>query len=298
MSADIQWPEKKRELHNHHFDSTMWNGFEFRDDDIVIATYAKSGTTWMQQIVSQLIFNGKEGLNLPELSPWLDLRFPEKQIKHELLNTQQHRRFIKTHLPVDALVFSPRAKYIYVARDGRDVLWSFYNHHIKASEQWYAAINDTPGRVGPPIEPPPDSITKYYHDWLDRDGYPFWPMWENVQSWWDIRHLPNVYLVHFVKLKGDMAGEIRKIARFLDFDMDELNWDDIVVHCSFEYMKAHADQCIPGELFEGGSKSFINKGVNGRWQEVLTPEDIKKYETIAAEKLTPDCAHWLATGET
>ena len=47
-------PKKTRELHNHHFDSTIWNDFKFRDDDIIIATYAKSGTTWLQQIVSQL----------------------------------------------------------------------------------------------------------------------------------------------------------------------------------------------------------------------------------------------------
>ena len=45
------WPTKARELHNHHFDSTIWNDFAFRDDDIIIGTYAKSGTTWMQQII-------------------------------------------------------------------------------------------------------------------------------------------------------------------------------------------------------------------------------------------------------
>jgi len=58
----IDWPHKTRELHNHHFDSTIWNDFKFRDGDIVIATYAKSGTTWVQQIVSQLVFNGAEDL--------------------------------------------------------------------------------------------------------------------------------------------------------------------------------------------------------------------------------------------
>jgi aryl sulfotransferase len=63
----IAWPRKTRELHNHHFDSTIWNDFEFRDGDIVIATYAKSGTTWVQQIVSQLLFGGREGLEVGQI---------------------------------------------------------------------------------------------------------------------------------------------------------------------------------------------------------------------------------------
>jgi aryl sulfotransferase len=52
----IVYPQKQREFQNHHFDCTIWNDFQFRDDDIIIGTYAKSGTTWVQQIVSQVIF--------------------------------------------------------------------------------------------------------------------------------------------------------------------------------------------------------------------------------------------------
>ena len=147
-------PVKTRELHNHHFDSTVWNDFPFRDDDIVIATYAKSGTTWTQQIVAQLLFGGDPELNVAEMSPWLDLRVPPKEVKLPAMEAQTHRRFMKTHLPVDALVMSPKAKYIYIGRDARDVIWSMYNHHANANAFWYEALNDTPGRVGPPIEPP------------------------------------------------------------------------------------------------------------------------------------------------
>ena len=193
----IEWPRKARELHNHHFDSTIWNNFQFRDDDIFIATYAKAGTTWLQQIISQLIFNGAEGLEVAEMSPWLDLRVPPKEVKLPEVEAQTHRRFIKTHLPVDALVFSPKGKYIYIGRDGRDVVWSMYNHHSTANEKWYDALNNTPGRIGPPIEKPSADVRQYYHDWLDRDGHPWWPFWENVRSWWAIRELPNVLMLHF-----------------------------------------------------------------------------------------------------
>jgi len=292
-------PTKSRELHNHHFDSTIWNDLKFRDDDIVISTYAKSGTTWVQQILAQLIFNGKEGMEVAEMSPWVDLRVPPKAVKLPILEAQTHRRFMKTHLPVDALVFSEKAKYIYIGRDGRDVLWSFYHHHSTANEAWYGALNETPGRVGPPIGPPVESITQYYRDWLNNDGYPIWPFWENVRSWWETRNLPNVHLVHFANLKRDMAGEIRRIAEFIDVPIDENKWESILKHCSFQYMKENATKSVPlgGAFWDGGAESFIHKGTNGRWREVLSADDVAEYENRAERELNKECAHWLATGQ-
>jgi aryl sulfotransferase len=84
MTENHAWPGKAGEWHNHHFDSTIRNDFRFRDDDIVVATYAKSGTTWARRIAAPT-----------------------------------HPRIIKTHLPADALMYSPQAKYIYIGRDSR-----------------------------------------------------------------------------------------------------------------------------------------------------------------------------------
>lgn len=296
---EIKWPQKSREFQNHHFDSTFWNEFKFRDDDIIVSTYAKSGTTWLQQILSQLIFNGREDIEVAEMSPWIDLRVPPKEVKLPQVESQTHRRFLKTHLPVDALVFSPKAKYIYIGRDGRDVLWSMHNHHFNANNFWYEALNDTPGRMGPPIEKPVSDIVQYYNDWLDKDGFPFWSFWENVSTWWAIRNLPNVYMLHFAKLKADMPGEIRKLAEFLDIPVDPATWDAILEHCSFDYMKKHATRSVPlgGAFWDGGSETFINKGTNGRWKEVLTQEQSERYEKLCVEKLGPACSRWLNTGE-
>jgi aryl sulfotransferase len=300
MAMDrVEWPRKRREFQNHHFDSTIWNDFRFRDDDIVIATYAKSGTTWVQQIVAQLLFDGAGDLDVAEMSPWLDLRVPPKEIKLPAVETQTHRRFLKTHLPVDALVFSPKVKYVYIGRDGRDVVWSMYNHHANANELWYQALNDTPGRVGPPIEKPPASVRQYFLDWLERDGHPFWPFWENIRSWWEIRALPNVMLLHYAGLKADMGGEIRRIAAFLGIPIDESRWPAILEHCSFDYMKAHATKSVSlgGAFWEGGAETFVHRGTNGRWRDVLTPADVRAYEERARRELGEACAHWLATGE-
>jgi aryl sulfotransferase len=299
MVEEIAWPTKTRELQNHHLDSSVWNDFAFRDDDVVIATYAKAGTTWMQQIAGQLIFGGDPEVAVAELSPWLDLRVPPKEVKLAAVEAQTHRRFLKTHLPVDALRFSPRARYIYIARDGRDVLWSMYNHHASANQTWYDAVNDTPGRVGPPIERPPEDIRKYWRDWLERDGHPFWPFWENVRSWWEIRRLPNVLLVHFSELKRDLPGQIRRIAEFLQIPVDASRWDAIVEHCSFDWMKKNAAKSAPqgGAFWDAGAEAFIHKGVNGRWRDVLSPEEVAEYEARAKAELGAECARWLATGE-
>jgi aryl sulfotransferase len=299
MTNPVSWPTKTRELHNHHFDSTIWNELEFRDDDIIIATYAKSGTTWMQQIIAQMMFGGDPNLEVAEMSPWVDLRVPPKEVKLPMVEAQEHRRFLKTHLPVDALVFSPQAKYLYLGRDARDVVWSMYNHHSNANQTWYGALNETPGRVGPPIQPPPDDIRQYWRDWLDRDGHPFWPFWENVSSWWEIRDLPNVMFVHFANLKQDMPGQMRSIAEFLDISVDEGRWDVILEYCSFDWMKKNATKSVPlgGAFWDVGPEVFINKGVNGRWTQTLTASESHEYETRATQELGPECARWLATGE-
>jgi len=298
IARDTSWPTKTRELKNHHFDSTVWDDFKFRDGDIVIATYVKSGTTWTQQIVAQLLFNGAEELEVSRLSPCVEHRVPPKEVKLAQLEAQTHRRFLKTHLPVRALVMSPKAKYIHVARDGRDVVWSLHHHHLNANESWYRTINDTPGRFGPAMERPTESVREYFLEWLEKDGHPFCSFWEHARSWWAIRALPNVLLVHYAHLKQDLAGQVRRIAKFLDISIDPQRLPAMLEHCSFEYMKANASKSLPfgGMFWDGGSRVFVNKGINGRWRNVLTQEEVRRYEVTAERELGPACAAWFASG--
>lgn len=299
VSTEIAWPQKTRELHNQHIDSTVWNEYQFRDDDIIISTYAKSGTTWMQQIIYQMLSGGDTEQEVHAMSPWVDMRIPPKSVKLPALEAQTHRRFVKTHLPVDALVYSPKAKYVYIGRDGRDVVWSLYNHHKNGNQAMYDALNNSPGRVGPPLEPPPDDIRQYFRDWLERDGFPYWSFWDNVRTWWEIRNLPNILMVHFDVLKKHMPEEMRKIANFLEIPIDESKWDLMVEHCTFDWMKQNGEKSVPmrGAMWVGGSQTFINKGTNGRWKDTLTAADSAEYEAMALKELGPECAHWLATGE-
>ena len=297
----LKWPKKTRDIHTAIVDSTRWDGFRFRNDDIVIATFGKTGTTWTQQIVGQLVLGSPEGLAAAGASPWLDMRaFPIDEVLG-LLESQQHRRFIKTHLPIDALVFSPRAKYVYVARDARDIVWSAYNHQAGFKQEALDMFNDLPGRVGPKVTHPPCDVRDYYLHFLEFDDFPgfeFGGLWEHAQGWYDLRHLPNVLLVHFNNLKANMDREIRRIARFLGVKIDRRTWPQILERCSFDYMQNEAKKNeLLENFFSGGGGTFIHKGTNGRWKDVLTAAEIARCDDVAARYLTPDCARWLKTGK-
>src|SRR5262245_44416833 len=111
-------------------DSARWDDFEFRPDDIVISAPAKCGTTWTQMICALLVFQTDElPAPLTALSPWLDMRVRPMSEVREMLDAQRHRRFIKTHTPLDGVPQAPGVVYLAVGSDPRDVAISLYHHH-------------------------------------------------------------------------------------------------------------------------------------------------------------------------
>ena len=84
----------------------------------------------------------------------------------------------------------------------------------------------------------------------------------------------------------------------LGVTVDESKWPDMVTHCSFDYMKAHATPSVPlgGAFWDGGAQTFINKGVNGRWRDTLSAEESAAYRQRAVAELGESCARWLETG--
>jgi aryl sulfotransferase len=277
MSTPVAQPQY--EMHNHHFNSEKWKDFPHRSDDIVIATAYKSGTTWMQNIVLKLVYQGKEypGDDVASLCPWLDLRVPPIEAQLPLLEAIQDRRQIKTHLRFDAVRFNPNVKYIYIGRDGRDCYMSLVNHYRKGNALWYDVLNKSPGLVGDPIPEFDEALhseAKLFDAWISQgwpsltgetDGYPFWSLFDNVRTWWQARSLPNVHFVHFADLLQDLSGEVRGIAEFLDIPIDEAGFPALVDSLSFASMKAECCDTrktlvpLAGAIFNGGGDAFINK---------------------------------------
>ena len=136
-------------------DSRRWDHYRPRPTDIVIATYPKCGTTWMQRIVGLLVFQSPEPRPIMQISAWIDRRFPEPiEAVAARIEAQDHRRFLKTHLPFDGLPIHEEVKYVHVARDGRDACMSFHNQGSGFTPEMLdrldrAGLEDE--SVGPPL---------------------------------------------------------------------------------------------------------------------------------------------------
>src|SRR5215470_2256789 len=104
MAASLRSPADKpwRRYVSYISDNDRWTRFRFRPDDVVISTPAKCGTTWMQTIVGMLLLDRVDlGSTLSSISPWLDMLIHSEEETFTRLEAQSHRRFIKTHTPLD-----------------------------------------------------------------------------------------------------------------------------------------------------------------------------------------------------
>lgn len=291
------------------YDSRRWAAYVARADDIVIATYPKCGTTWMQRLVSMLIFGSTAPRPLSEVSPWIDRRFgPQAELVLAALEAQTHRRFIKSHLPLDALPLYDTVKYVHVARDGRDACLSFHNHSRSftpgalANMDEIGLADETIGRAYPRVDA---AFRSFYLDWINAAPWetttcPLSPLsfFEFETTFWNERARTNVLLVHYNDLLTDLHGEVRRLAAFLDIEVPARLWPELVEAGKFEAMRRDGEELMPEakKAWNDGANTFLHKGVNGRWRDLLNADDIARYEAKARAELPPACASWLAGG--
>ena len=275
------------------FDNRRWGDFSHRPGDIFVCTPPKCGTTWTQTIIASLLWsNGPAPGPVMVLSPWLEAEFNDSGEILARLEAQRHRRFIKSHTPADGIPIFDDASYVFVARDGRDAFMSYCNHFEKFKNDLRVSLNERAASEG--IPPMPDwdgDVHGFFARWLQQAA-----LLHHVATFWELRGRANLLLVHFADLKRDLAGEMRRIAAFLEIDVPEARWPAVVARCTFDAMKSRADEIGTFWNFEGGAQSFLFKGTNGRWHDVLTPAELEAYRQKVAEVLPAEAARWLEQG--
>jgi aryl sulfotransferase len=288
-------------------DSARWDGFRFRPGDIIISTPAKCGTTWTQMICALLIFQTPEfDRPLDLVTPWLEMRTRRRDDVFALYEAQTHRRFIKSHTPLDGLPADERVTYLCVGRDPRDVALSMAAHmaNINFGALFGAVAAAAEGGETPDLPPPPPAFTSprdaFLH-WVDDPALPQdVPMSlastvHHLAGFWEERGRDEVVLLHYDDLQADLEGEMRRLADHLGIDVPESRWPVLVEAAGFEEMRRRADVVAPDT--ENGiwrsTTGFFNRGTSGQWRVVLDDEALAHYEARLSELAPPDLADWL-----
>ncbi len=301
--SNTDFPKLTRVYKNAHLDSRRWVQVKFRDDDNIICTSLKSGTTWMQRIMSLLTHQDLKVDDKVMKMMWPDADFMGPM--DELVETMEKvdfRRTFKTHLPLDGLPYDKNVKYIQVTRDVRDAFFSLQNHLEIMSDDLLAILDANDDKPFPRFKDLGD-VHQRWHDWIttgifdwEEDGYPFNSMINYVETFWPYRHLPNILMVHFTDMLDDLDGQMRRVAKFCEIDVPEEKWPEFVEAATFGSMKKDLSSLEPGfnKIFKGGGAAFMDS-VDGKWKDILNEKDLALYETRMS-KLDPDMRAWIEKG--
>jgi len=280
-------------------DSGRWTDFRFRPGDIVISTRSKNGTTWMQMICALLIFQSPDlPARLTRLSPWLDwLVLPAEEV-YATLAGQTHRRFIKTHTPLDGVPIVADASYIVVARHPLDMAVSLYHHVGNIDRARLRALTGAAMPDGPEPRRPP--LHEWLVRWIQEDSDPVRAldslpgvMW-HLRDAWQRRGEPNVLLVHYDDLLADLGSEMRRIAAWLGIDVAAERWPALVEAATFASMRQRADALVPnsnGVLKD--NRAFFREGRSRTGRDLLDAADLDRYHRITSRLAPSELLHWL-----
>jgi aryl sulfotransferase len=280
-------------------DSLRWQGFPFREGDIVISTRSKSGTTWAQMICALLVFQDTAlPAPLTDLSPWLDHLVEPGEDVLRRLERQTHRRFIKTHTPLDGIPIDPRATYLVVARHPLDLAVSLYHQGDNIDRERLRRLTGAPAPSSPSAPRP--SAHDWLLDWIDRDTTVHEEMdslpgvLHHLTDAWRRRDAANMLLVHYEDLQQDLGREMRHIADRLDIAVPEHCWPALVEAATFSSMRGRVEELTPNRLgILKDPAAFFRGGRSGDGRALLSAEEHAHYRERAAALAPTDLLAWL-----
>lgn len=289
-----------REYREPDSDNARWEGFEFRPGDIVIDAPSKSGTTWTQLLVALLVFDGPAfPKRLGEISLWMEhLTRPRGEV-HAIFDSQSHRRFIKSHTPLDGIPMRDDVRYVCVGRDPRDAAVSMIHHMNNLNRERLAELTGRPRKEDSKEQDiEPFDETAYFDWWIVNDDFPGWNarfLAHHHHTFWERRHQPHVALFHFDDYLDDLPAQVVRLADHLEIDISSGRAVELASEASLSAARARARDTAPEShpgIFKDPSK-FFRSGTSGQWVDQMTPEQNERYRTLMADLLPPDLDAWL-----
>lgn len=223
--------------------------YQARPEDVFVVTQMKCGTTWMQQVVYEVLNRGagdlvETGKTMYALSPWLEGRKSVSLEAAPRVGTERPSRIIKTHFPAQLCPSAPAARYIYVAR-----------HPVSCFASCVDFIVTNVGGMAPPIES--------FEAWYRAPDLMWWGTWpEHMQGWWDrSQRDDNVLFLYFEDMKRDLPATVRRVAEFLGIaPLNEQELARVVEKAGFAYMQKYQDnfEMHPPHILQTNAELFVS----------------------------------------
>lgn len=285
----------------HYFTDNWENlqNFEAKPDDILIASFPKSGNTWMSYIIDLLCCGippeDQQNLTLPLKVPTLEVVLPLKSGKEVVYESDQKvvcvigsgtaytgvdhanalstsPRIIKTHLPVQFVpktFWEHNCKIVYVARNPKDNLVSSFHFDQMTI-----------------LQPEPGNWSSYFQRFL-QGKIAFGSWYDHVSNWWDKRETyNNLHYVFYEDMIQDTRREIDKVCSFLHLPRSSEEKDRVAAKAQFDKMKENAKvnhSGFPG--FDETKSTFMRKGKVGNWKKYFTVAQNEKFDEDYKRKM-------------
>lgn len=232
--------------------------YETRPDDVFLVTYPKAGTFWLAEIVYNIAKPKapNEQVSRTETIPLLEI------YSLDTLELYPSPRYFKTHLPYEMIGRNSqhRGKYIYLARNPRDVAVSYF-HFLRSGVEfgW-------------------DGTWEEFFGYFIQGNVPFGSYFDHVLPWWNHRNDENVLFIKYEDMKKDLINNINLIAEFLNFNLSREEAEFVAQKSSFKAMKANPETNMEqwSDSFKPGS-SFMRKGIVGDWVNYFSEEQIEQF---------------------
>ncbi|XP_041819107.1 sulfotransferase 2B1-like [Chelmon rostratus] len=247
--------------------------FSFRSDDIIIVTYPKSGTTWMQEIVP-LIMSGGDPASVETLPNWRRVPWLEVQQSCTLnLEQRPSPRMLATHCHYNIMppsFFEAKPKVIYVMRNPKDVFTSSFHYYRMASYL---------------VNPGPQS--EFLHKFLEgKVNFGSW--FDHVKSWLNAEDKERIMYISYEEMIMDLKDSVSRIAQFLEKTLDAEVMEKIAERCLFKNMKLNKMSnysAAPREFMDQTKSEFLRKGVAGDWKNQLTVAEAECFDAVYKDKM-------------
>ena len=229
-------------------------GYQPRPEDVFVVTQMKCGTTWMQQVVYEILHRGQgnlvdTGRAMHALSPWLEGRKGVRIEDAPLIGTERPSRIIMTHLPVALCPYDPAARFIYVAR-----------HPASCFASCVDFVQKNVGTMSPEMTA--------FEEWFCSMDLMWWGTWTDhvLGCWRWSSEQKNVLFIYFEDMKKDLPGIVRVVAGFLGMDLTDDEVASVVDKSSFRYMQEHESsfETMPPRIQQSRAKSFVSGSAERR----------------------------------